>query len=80
MRPIRFISEPVAVDFDEEPALKKRPGYPDRFTWRDEAFEIVAILMEWHDSGRRGRMARNMRPAHLEAAERRASWGVGRDD
>jgi hypothetical protein len=24
-------------------------------------------------------MARNMRPTHAEAAQRRGSWGVGRD-
>jgi hypothetical protein len=76
---MRFISEPVAVAFDEEPGLVKRPGCPDRFTWRGETFRVAEKLKEWHDYGRRGRMAHNMRPAHLEAAQRRGSWGVGRD-
>ena len=76
---MRFISEPVTVGFDEEPALSKRPRCPDRFTWQGETFHVARKLKEWHDYGRRGRMAHNMRPAHLEAARRRGSWGVGRD-
>jgi hypothetical protein len=34
-------------------------------------------LSEWRDYQRRGRMARNMKPEHAAAAERRGSWGVG---
>jgi len=79
MEPIRFISEPIQAQFDEPPVLKKRPGCPDGFVWRDETFTVSSKLKEWHDYGRRGRMAHNMRPAHLEAARRRGSWGVGRD-
>jgi hypothetical protein len=55
------------------------PGCPDRFTWHGETHAIVEILEEWHDYDRRGRMARNMRPTHAAAAQRRGSWGVGRD-
>jgi hypothetical protein len=36
-------------------------------------------MSEWHDYQRRGRMARNMKPAHATIAERRGSWGVGQD-
>lgn len=79
MRPIRFIGESIAVQFDEKPALAKKPGCPDCFTWHGETHAIVDILKEWHDYGRRGRMARNMRPSHAAAAQRRGSWGVGRD-
>jgi hypothetical protein len=79
MKPIRFISEPIAVEFDQEPALIKKPGMPARFRWRGQTFHVAHKLKEWHDYGRRGRMAHNMQPAHLEAAERRGSWGVGRD-
>lgn len=79
MKAIRFISEAIDVQFDEEPALTKKPGCPDRFIWRGETHQIVEKLKEWHDYGRRGRMAHNMRAAHLAAAERRGSWGVGRD-
>jgi hypothetical protein len=75
----RFIAEEIEVAFDKAPALEKKPGCPDRFTWGDELFEIVEVLHEWHDYRRRGRMASNMRPAHAAMAEQRGSWGVGRD-
>jgi hypothetical protein len=79
MEPIRFISEPVEVRFDEEPALTKKPPCPDGFTWRGETFHVTEKLKEWHDYERRGRMAHNMREAHLRSASQRGSWGVGRD-
>ena len=75
----RFIAEEIEVAFDKPPLLEKRPGCPDRFTWQDESFEISEKLAEWHDYRRRGRMARNMQPAHAAVAEQRGSWGVGRD-
>lgn len=78
IKPLRFIAEPIVVEFDEPPLLEKKPGFPDRFAWRGETCRIAENLMEWHDYGRRGRMASNMRPAHLEVASRRGSWGVGR--
>lgn len=78
MQPIRFISEPVEVQFDRPPELKKKPGAPDRFTWQDETFQVAELLSEWRDYARRGRMAVNMRPEHAEAAASRGSWGVGR--
>jgi hypothetical protein len=59
--------------------LEKKPGCPDRFVWRGEAYCVIEVLSEWHDYGRRGRMARNMRPEHAATASRRGSWGVGRD-
>ena len=76
---VRFIAEPVQALFDQPPALEKKPGCPDGFIWRGETYRIVARLSEWHDYGRRGRMARNMQPQHAAAASRRGSWGVGRD-
>ena len=75
----RFIAEEIEVGFDRPPLLEKRPGCPDRFIWGDESFEISEKLAEWHDYRRRGRMARNMQPAHAAVAEQRGSWGVGRD-
>jgi hypothetical protein len=78
-RPLRFIGEPIQVEFDQPPALEKRPGCPDQFVWRGETYRIAELLSEWHDYARRGRMARNMRPTHAAAAVRRGSWGVGRD-
>jgi len=74
----RFIGEEIEVGFDRPPLLEKKPGCPDRFTWEETAFEVTEMLREWHDYRRRGRMARNMAPAHAAMAEQRGSWGVGR--
>lgn len=79
LRPIRFISEPIEVHHDRPPALEKRPGPPDAFTWQGERFRVAEVLSEWHDYGRRGRMARNMQPQHAARASRKGSWGVGLD-
>jgi hypothetical protein len=78
LRPLRFIAEPIEVEFDQPPVFAKRPGCPDRFTWEGRAFQVAEMLREWQDTGRRGRMASNMRPEHLATASRRGSWGVGR--
>ena len=75
----RFIGQPIDVDFDRPPLLEKKPGCPARFHWQGETFEITNKLSEWHDYRRRGRMARNMQPQHAAVAEKRGSWGVGRD-
>jgi hypothetical protein len=77
--PIRFISEPIKVEFDETPSLEKKQGCPDRFAWHEDMYEVVELISEWHDYGRKGRMTHNMRPSHMKAARRRGSWGVGRD-
>jgi hypothetical protein len=77
--PLSFIGEPIEVYFHRHPALEKAPGPPDGFCWREQDFPIVAVLSEWHDYRRRGRMARNMRPTHAATAIRRGSWGVGQD-
>ncbi|HEX9680722.1 MAG TPA: DUF6504 family protein [Anaerolineales bacterium] len=76
--PLAFVDEPVEVDFDRPPALLKKPGPPSAFRWRGEQHRIEELLSEWFDYGRKGRMARNMAPEHLETAKRRGSWGVGR--
>jgi hypothetical protein len=76
---LRFVAEPIEVHFDRPPALEKKPGCPDAFTWRGEICRIVEKLSEWHDYARRGRMARNMQPQHGAVASGRGSWGVGRD-
>jgi hypothetical protein len=77
--PVRFIAAPIEVEFDEPPLLRKKPGCPDAFLWDGERYKIVEKIAEWHDYRRRGRMARNMSPAHAAVAARRGSWGVGRD-
>ena len=78
-KPLRFISEPIEVEFDQPPALEKKPGPPSRFFWRDTTYTVVEVLSEWHDTARRGRMAKNMMPAHAAVAASRGSWGVGQD-
>jgi hypothetical protein len=78
-RPIRFIGQEIEVEFDQPPVLEKKPGAPDRFIWQEETYQIRAVISEWHDYRRRGRMARNMRPEHAAVAGRRGSWGVGQD-
>jgi hypothetical protein len=76
--PVGFIVEEIQVDFVRQPTLTKKPDPPSAFTWREDVYTIKEVLSSWFDYGRRGRMARNMKPAHLETAERRGSWGVGR--
>ena len=75
--PIQYIGEVIRAEFDDVPKLEKNPTCPNRFTWRDQTHVIVALLSEWRDYGRRGRMASNMRPEHAATAARRGSWGVG---
>lgn len=79
LTPLRFIGEAIEAQFDRPPVLEKKPGCPDGFVWDGETYRIVEMLAEWHDYSRSGRMATNMRPEHAAAAERRGSWGVGRD-
>lgn len=78
LQPIRFIGEPIEVAFDQPPMLEKAPPCPNRFVWRGVAYRVIALLQEWHDFTRRGRMARNMQPQHAQRAALRGSWGVGR--
>ncbi|MCB9420358.1 MAG: hypothetical protein H6667_11155 [Ardenticatenaceae bacterium] len=73
-----FIGEPITVEFDSPPQFSKKPDCPDRIVWRGELVVVTAVLDEWRDYRRRGRMAQNMQPAHLQVAEQRGSWGVGR--
>jgi hypothetical protein len=77
-RPKRFVSEEIEIEFKVEPAMSKKPGPPDAFTWRGERFEVTEMISRWYDFERRGRMARNMAPKHLREALRKGSWGVGR--
>ncbi len=78
-KPIRFIEEPIEVHYEQAPLLEKKPGPPDGFTWREQFYQVVEVLKEWHDYRRRGRMARNMQPQHAEVVSHRGSWGVGLD-
>jgi hypothetical protein len=77
--PIRFINQQIEVGFNSPPALEKKPGCPDNFFWQDKHYVISEVISEWHDYDRRGRMARNMKPANAREAGKRGSWGVGQD-
>jgi len=79
LKPLRFIGEPIEVEFDEHAFLEKKPPCPDRFVWQGTTYHVAEKLQEWHDYRRRGRMASNMTATHLASASRRGSWGVGRD-
>ena len=78
LRPKRYIGREIKVAFDQPPALEKTPGCPDVLHFENETLRVVEVLDEWSDFTRRGRFARNMRPEHLEVAQSRGSWGVGR--
>ena len=78
-KPLRFIGEPIEVEFDQPPVFEKKPGCPDRFIWGEEIYQVRELLNEWHDYSRRGRSARNMRPERAARAAQHGSWGVGRD-
>ena len=75
---VRFFADPIDVVFERQPLLEKKPHCPAGFTWLGEHFTVAALLAEWVDYGRKGRMASNMRPENLQRARTRGSWGVGR--
>jgi len=77
-KPIQFYDHLIQPVFDSPPLREKSPHCPDAFTWEDCTFHITEKLAEWSDFTRRGRAARNMRPAHLTVAAGRGSLGVGR--
>ncbi len=77
-KPIRFISENIEVVYDKPPTFEKKPDCPDGFVWDGQSFQIVEMLSQWHDFGRSGAMAHNMRPSSMNKALRRGSYGVGR--
>lgn len=79
LEPLHYIDEAITPVFDVPPVLEKKPGCPNGFVWQGQPYRIIEMLSEWHDYGRRGRAARNMRPSHATLAAVRGSWGVGRD-
>jgi hypothetical protein len=78
LKPVSFIDEQIEVRFDAPPALEKKPLAPDLLVWRGESLRVTEVLSEWIDFERRGRMVRNMRPAHAAVAASRGSRNVGR--
>jgi hypothetical protein len=77
-QPIHFFDHPIEPIFDTPPAREKTPDCPNGFTWEEKTFRVVEMLSSWSDFTRRGKMARNMRPAHAAVASSRGSLNVGR--
>ena len=76
--PIHFFDDPIEVTFDTPPAKEKTPPCPNGFVWNGQIFRVAESLSEWTDFTRRGRNAKNMRPAHTLVAAGRGSLNVGR--
>jgi hypothetical protein len=76
--PIHFFDQPIEVVFDTPPELEKTPKCPNGFVWNNKTYQVLETFSEWSDFTRRGKMARNMRPAHAEVASTRGSLNVGR--
>ena len=75
---LHFIGEEIQAHFNIPPVRQKTPPCPDGFIWQAHTYHVIAKISEWQDFTRRGRMARNMRPAHAAIATKRGSLGVGR--
>lgn len=78
LRPLHFLDEPIEPLFDTPPAREKSPDCPNGFIWGDRTYRVLEMLSSWTDFTRRGKMARNMRPAHAAVASSRGSLNVGR--
>jgi hypothetical protein len=76
--PIHFLDEHIDVIFNIQPLHEKSPTCPNGFVWNDKTYQIIRSLSEWVDFTRRGKMARNMQPAHAAVASTRGSLNVGR--
>lgn len=79
LKSLHFFDHPIEPIFDSPPAREKSPDKPpDGFIWEGRTYRVIEMLSSWNDFTRRGRMARNMRPAHAAAASSRGSLNVGR--
>ena len=77
-QPTHFYDDPVQPIFDTPPAREKTPECPNGFIWNDKTYRVTEVLSAWSDFARRGKMAKNMRPAHAAVASSRGSLNVGR--
>lgn len=78
LTPSHFYDDSIEVIFDVQPVREKTPDCPNGFIWNDQTYRVTEMLSSWSDFTRRGRAARNMRPAHAEVASTRGSLNVGR--
>jgi len=77
-QPLHFLDLPIEAVFDTPPTREKTPECPNGFIWENKTYRVIEMLSSWNDFKRRGKMARNMRPAHAEVASSRGSLNVGR--
>ena len=77
-QPLHFLDLPIDAIFDTPPTREKTPDCPNGFSWENKTYRVIEMLSSWSDFKRRGKMARNMRPAHAEVASSRGSLNVGR--
>jgi len=77
-QPLHFLDLPIEPVFDTPPTREKTPECPNGFIWENKTYCVIEMLSSWSDFKRRGKMARNMRPAHAEVASSRGSLNVGR--
>jgi hypothetical protein len=77
-QPIQFIDEEITPIFATPPLFEKIPECPVGFLWRGQTYRIAAMLTQWRDNRRRGKMERNMAPGHASHASVVGSWGVGK--
>ena len=75
---IHFYDQSIEPIFDTPPAHEKSPDCPNGFVWEEKTYRVTEMLSSWSDFTRRGKMARNMRPAHAAVASSRGSLNVGR--
>ena len=76
--PVHFYDQAIEPVFDTPPAREKSPDCPNGFIWEERTYRVLEMLSSWSDFARRGKMARNMRPAHAAVAASRGSLNVGR--
>lgn len=76
--PLHFYDHPIEVVFNSPLVRRKTPPCPEGFIWEGCSYIVTETIAEWVDFSRRGKMARNMRPAHAAVAQGRGSLGVGR--
>jgi hypothetical protein len=62
--PIHFYDQSIQPIFDTPPAREKSPDCPNGFSWDDKTYHVTKMLSSWSDFARRGKLAKNMRPAH----------------
>jgi hypothetical protein len=79
LTPLHFLDQHIEPIFDTPLAREKTPDAPPNgFVWDGGTYRVIDMLSAWTDFTRRGRMARNMQPAHSAVASTRGSLNVGR--